>query len=337
MTAASDIEAAAADWLVRLDNLDQAEPPPAEFIAWCERDPRHRAAYLRLEAAWRKTDRLRQVRAFDRSVDADLLARSPRTAAGRRVRRLWPVAAAVSALAVGLALAAWVVGERGQVYRTGIGGFERIVLEDGSTVELDTDSEIRVRFEPGRRRVALVHGQGHFKVAHDSGRPFDVTAGATTVRAVGTAFAVRLRDPFEIEVLVTEGRVAIASQERDLSSIEIPPELPTLSAGEIAVIKPNLPRLESGKIESTDIVRQLAWTEGRLMFEGQTLGEAVAEFNRYNKRQLTIEDASVAALRVGGSFKATDPESFVVALEKSFGVRVAAAEPDVIVLARQRE
>lgn len=358
MTTASDIEAAAADWLVRLDGLDKSGPMPVEFTAWCERDPRHRAAYLRLEVAWRKADRLSHLRVLGETVDVDLLAstaggatplevaansraassqsvRSPGER-GRALFRFWPVAASVMLFAI--SLVAWVVlDQRGQVYRTGIGGFERIVLEDGSAVALNTNSEIRVRFKSDRRTISLISGQAHFKVAHDVHRPFDVIAGATIVRAVGTAFAVRLRDQQQVEVLVEEGRVAVAPLELDLKSVGLPPFLPTLGAGEVAVIKPSMPVLETQKIESQAINRRLAWKDGWLIFEGQTLREAVAEFNRYNQKQLSIADPSIAELRVGGSFDATDPESFVVALEKSFGVRASASDPAGIALVRSAQ
>jgi transmembrane sensor len=333
MTTASEIEAAAAEWLVRLDSHDDAAGPPAEFIAWCDRDPRHRAAYLRLEAAWRRADRLKSLRALDKPIDVDLLSSASRERKSPRLAR-WAIAAAAALFAVGSGLVAWVYEQQGRIYATGIGGFERVVLEDGSAVELNTDTEIRVRFDHHLRRVSLVRGQAHFKVAHEAHRPFDVRAGGTTVRAVGTAFVVRLRDRQQVEVLVSEGRVAIVSRDFPPSSIAMPPSPPTLAAGEVAVVGPSIPVLTTRKVEPADVARRLAWLEGRLMFEGQTLSEAVAEFNRYNARYLMIQDPTISDLRVGGSFKATDPESFVAALEKSFGVRVVASEPEMIALVR---
>ena len=76
----------------------------------------------------------------------------------------------------------------------------------------------------------------------------------------------------------------------------------------------------------------MAWTSGRLQFRGETLGEAVTEFNRYNRRQLRIADAALAQLRVGGTFSATDPDSFAAALASAFKLRVDASQPDAIVL-----
>jgi transmembrane sensor len=62
----------------------------------------------------------------------------------------------------------------------------------------------------------------------------------------------------------------------------------------------------------------------------------VAEFNRYNRRQITIADPAIANLRVGGSFEATDPQSFVNALEQSFGVRASVSTADAVILQGKR-
>ena len=75
-------------------------------------------------------------------------------------------------------------------------------LPDGSIVELDAQSEIAVNFEPSVRRVELVRGEALFKVQKDPNRPFIVRAGGVEVRAVGTAFDVRLGSA-AVEVFVT--------------------------------------------------------------------------------------------------------------------------------------
>jgi len=61
---------------------------------------------------------------------------------------------------------------------------------------------------------------------------------------------------------------------------------------------------------SADIERSLAWREGRIVLEGETLQEAVAEFNRYNARKLVIADPDLAAEKLVGQFRATEPLTF---------------------------
>jgi transmembrane sensor len=323
VTTASEVEAQAAGWLIRLDATGMAEDALPGFKGWCEADPRHRVAYLRLRTAWQKADSLAR--------SSQLLGLSMPSVAAKPNRRAWqrPVGLAAAILIL-VGAVGWSLATRSnwQVYSTGVGGFERAVLADGSIVELNTDTEIRIRMSRAARQVVLARGQANFKVAHDVRRPFDVLARTTTIRAVGTQFSVTLRAHEQVEVLVTEGRVSIAS--KDFQST------PTLSAGEAAIVKPSHATLESAAVKPGDISRRLSWTEGRLTFDGETLAQAVAEFNRYNRRQITITDPAIANLRVGGSFEATDPQSFVNALEQSFGVRASVSTADAIILEGKR-
>ncbi len=170
--------------------------------------------------------------------------------------------------------------------------------------------------------LRLARGEGRFQVAHDSTRPFVVTAADAAVRAVGTAFTVRLRDSSEVEVLVSEGKVAIAAP-------DVPAAAP-VSAGQAAVVLPG--RMSVSDMTPQLLERRLAWTAGRLEFRGESLAEAVAEFNRYNQRQIRLADPALGTLRVGGNFKATDPDSFAAALASAFKLHIEPAGGDSIIL-----
>ena len=306
MTPCEEAEQQASRWLVAHDTGAVFGTMAEEFQIWLEADVRHRVAYRRLEANWRRIARLQELRPLDRAPDADLLKH-------RRLRQPGVFAAAAS-IVLALLLGGYLVYQHElgwQRYKTPIGGFSRLVLDDGTLVDLNTNSELRVRFGDALREVRLVRGEGRFLVAHEATRPFVVTAAETHVRAVGTAFSVRLRDSEHVDVLVAEGSVAIASK-----SV---PSTPPLNAGEAAVVLPD--RMSVSRVEPTLMRRRLAWTAGRLEFRGETLQEAVAEFNRYNVRQLILADSSLAGLRVGGVFNATDPESFAAALASAFDLR----------------
>jgi transmembrane sensor len=244
-------------------------------------------------------------------------------------------AAAAAVAVVTVAAAVWLFVERTgwHEYATDFGGIERIVLDDGSVVHLNTNSVVRVHLTSALREIVLARGEALFKVAHDTSRPFDVHAGETTVRAVGTEFSVRLRDAREarngrndVEVLVREGRVAIDPPKKQLErATAFPPSVSTLSAGETVTISAK--RVHVQRVADADLTRKLSWVEGRLWFERETLANVVAEFNRYNRRQMVIADPAIANLRIGGGFEATDPESFMAALERTLGVR-AFPSPD---------
>ena len=315
MTTEELINQYASQWLASRDAHPTSPEDDAAFNLWLEADIRHRVAYRRLEANWTRSDRLRGLRPLDRDIDPDLL---------RTTRRRLPLALAASLVLALVVSGAFFVHEKlgWRHFETRVGDFSRIVLDDGSVIDLNTDSDLRVRIGSSRREVRLLRGEGRFQVAHDATRPFVVTAADTDVRAVGTAFSVRLRESSQIDVLVAEGTVAIASARV--------PHAPPVSAGQAAVLLPD--HMSVSRVDPQVLERRFAWTSGRLQFRGETLGEAVAEFNRYNRRHLSLADPTLAQLRVGGTFNATDPESFAAALTSAFGLKNDAANPDTITL-----
>src|SRR5207245_8435004 len=163
-------------------------------------------------------------------------------------------------------------------------------------------------------------------------RPFEVLAGGRIVRAVGTAFDVRLDHGETMEVMVTEGRVAFVDAPSPTPALGTVATTATISAGETAVAKGG--KVTVRRVTATETSRHLAWQVGELSFQGETLSEAVAEFNRYNRRKLKIEDASLRIVQIGGNFQALDVDSFVAALGRSFGITAKTAEDGSLVLTR---
>ncbi len=315
---ANDIESEAAHWLIRLEG-DPSPETRAQFDAWLAADPRNHAAYTRLKETWNRADILRRLKPLDGEVDERVLDKfgapaTPSDAPKKPKKPLLTIATLLLFLAA--SIATWITLSRSawQAYETGRGGLQRIVLADGSTAILNTDSRIRVRMNSKRREVVLERGEALFTVAHDTQRPFDVTAGGTVVQAVGTAFCVQLREQNQVDVIVTEGRVAVDPPDVSIAD----PTMANLMAGEMASVKAH--RLNVQKIDDQQITHKLAWTQGKIWFDRATLAEAVAEFNRYNRKQLVIADRAIAGLYVSGGFEATDLDRFVAALS-NFGVR----------------
>ena len=330
---ANDIESDAATWLIRLEG-DPSPQTRADFETWLAADPRHHAAFIRLQKTWSYADIVKRLRPLDGAIDEQILDKfgaqtpivDPPNPKTTRKAPLLALAASILIAAIGGGIWFFVARSGWEVYHTEFGGFQRVVLSDGSTALLNTDSRIRVRLGSSRREIVLEKGEALFTVAHDTRRPFDVTAGDTVVRAVGTAFSVRLRDQKQVDVLVTEGRVAIDPADDSLDS-KLPepvplPMLSTLTAGETVSVKAHR-QLKVQKVDDNDVTHKLAWTQGRIWFDRVTLSEAVAEFNRYNRRQLVIDDPAIAGIRVGGSFQATDLDSFIAAI-KTFNIRATA-------------
>lgn len=234
---------------------------------------------------------------------------------------------AATALA-GAATAAWRYTRDVELYRTRLGERRVVTLSDGSRVHLNTASTIEVAMEKRRRRIHLVRGEALFEVAHDTARPFLVDAGSARLRAVGTAFNVRIRESL-VELTVTEGIVAVAPNGARVRD----PGAPHIVAGDGAVIR-------SGAVAPTalnpDLLRQrTAWQDGVIELDGETLSQAVEEFNRYRGHPIVVGDPRLANLRVGGRFEVDEADKFLTALEGSFPVSaITAADGSILLVMR---
>jgi transmembrane sensor len=312
MTRANRIEAAAARWVARREAGTLEPHDAAAFEAWCAEDPRHLGALVRLEAVNASLGRVAALQGIE--PDA------------KGFKRYWIPAAAA-------ALVAGVMGLRqmsqppaspadNRIIATRLGEQYRTALKDGSLVELNTASRIAIDLEPKERRIRLVAGEAAFEVVKDPQRPFIVDTALGTVRAIGTVFSVRV--DHGLEVLVSEGVVSVERNGKQVALV---------SAGERYSITSSGNALRSSR-NPDEIKRSLVWREGKLAFAGQTLGQAAQEFNRYNVVRIEIADPIVGAMRFGGYFRATDPQGFASALEKSLPVN-AERQGDTITL-RQR-
>jgi transmembrane sensor len=303
------IEEVASDWLtLRAEGFSSAQK--REFERWCRADPRHAAAVARLEAACALLEKMPLVRA-----ELQPVVEFPVKSRGAVLAKKFPVLRAACALAAAVALAAigWWQWNRpqpsAQIYATSAGGYERVVLADGSVIELNANSEVSVDLLPNERRVALLQGEAHFTVAHDTARPFIVSAQGVAVRAVGTAFNVRLGSN-AVEVLVTEGKVAVSDagpalaaglsrSERDVRNGRPTSGSPTfLAANERALITfgqpksavpvPSAPAPVVEKITADAMREALSWQERKLVFSETPLRDVVVQFNRRNRLQLVL-------------------------------------------------
>ena len=320
-------ERAAADWLARRDGEDWNAQDEAALQAWLAECTAHRVAFLRLQAAWAETARLRALAAGQPVGTVATLAFAPRPRPRRPSRwRAGMAAACVLALAGGLGWTGWQLGGRSQAsHASAVGEVLEVALADGSRATLSSDSRLEVRMDRGERHVSVVRGEAFFEVAHEAGRPFVVEAGGYRAVAVGTRYAVR-RDADTLRVVVTEGRVRLESTpvaDGGTRPVTLLPAGSVATAGGNGVLVRSLPLDQARRF--TD------WREGFLAFDDVPLAQAAAEFNRYNTRRLELADPALAELRIGGNFRWANLDGFVGLLEQGFPVR-AERQPDRIVL-----
>jgi transmembrane sensor len=327
---AAAIEAAAAVWISRRDG-GMTEAETAAFIHWLQQDARHAEVFAELDATWKSFNRLNVARpAGAIAPNPDLLAPRRR----RSHRGLWAAAALTAAAAVVFLALAWprVPAPAGlrQNLVTAVGVLQRTELPDGSVVQVNTDSEVDVQYTATERRVRLVRGEAHFTVAKNPARPFIVSAGQVAVRAVGTAFNVRMRSS-AVEVLVTEGKVQVNDSVQGGSLMMPQPggEPPVLAAGKRAVIPTQAVTGRAAAAVTTvapaEVDRALAWQQRRLEFYDVPLREVVAEFNRYNTHQIVIDDSRLLEQRFTSTYRPDGWPEFVRLLETTYHV---AAERD---------
>jgi transmembrane sensor len=292
------IEEEAAAWALRHPIAPQEQD---EFDAWLQRNPRHRGALLRSMAGL--------------SVIGEALTPAGQDTKPRpdSISRRWMLAG------TGGALAASVAGFFGwsrlasQYVATARGEIRRLPLADGSVATINTASALRITMASESRRIALDEGQAWFQVAKDRARPFIVDAGIAQARAVGTAFSVS-RGPDGVQVAVTEGTVAVwPSDSSGMMTI--------LQAGQFADFRGGVTAPAVGSAPER-IERALAWRNGEISLENETLGEAIVQFNRYNRQQLVLADPGLAKARLVGLFKLDRPENFAAMLSASLGVDV---------------
>ena len=343
------IERDAALWLARRDAGGWTDRQQTALDAWLDASLAHRVAFLRLEAAWDETARLKTFAAGDaatRIPARGAWAQSPYFAASiddagsvrvRRTRhrkhRRWPVFAGMAAsLLVAAAIAgsfAWRDYTRVDhaAWETAMGARRVVQLPDGSTATLGSGTELRMAYSRGERDLDLAQGEAFFDVAHDAARPFVVRANGYRVTAVGTRFDVR-RDAGQLRVVVTRGLVRLQSAHDPAKPPAMLPasSIATIAGGDVAI----------SRVTVDEAREALSWRGGFVVFHRTPLAEAVREFNRYNTRRIVIADPSLDALRVGGNFRLDNSEAFVRLMQAVFPVQ-AEQRGHEIVLTRKSQ
>jgi transmembrane sensor len=333
----SDIEAEARAWLIRLDAGARESSELRELREWLGRSPLHQEAFDRAAAAWNELDGL------GRWLELNAGSREAR---GPRLLRPAVLTAAVAVTAVLIAWVAVPLWKPQAAYRaehaTSIGEVRTVSLPDGTQVQLNTATQIAVVTDRGARLVRLDSGEAWFRVAHDPDRPFVVYASRLAVRAIGTAFSLRVEDR-RVDLTVTEGRVEIASLRQAL------PESAELhlqrfdEAGSRMAVDQGQHVVYDGSIEQVSrwnppqVERSLSWRDGMLIFDNDTLSDIVSEISRYTPQKIVISDSDIQDLRFGGYFRVGDVSSILATFEEDFGLRVERIDDNLVYLSRHRD
>lgn len=322
------IDQAAAEWFVRSERGLTASEQDA-YLQWLLADARHGVAVAKHQDNWSRLDALGDWRPeHSRQPNRDLLAPEQRPILRFLVRsRQWSVPLAMAAaLAVGFFFFPRL--DRPETTPTAevalvVSPIEEQILEDGSVISLNRGAEVAIHYSAEERRVELIRGEALFKVAKNPDRPFIVQAGGIAVRAIGTAFNVRL-DANGVDVLVTEGVVGVHSVE---TVADGQPEAAPfrVSAGERTTVPlvSSAAQPEVEPVSPTQVNTLLAWQPRMLDFTAEPLAVVVNEFNRHNVPiHVALADAELAQLQVSATLRSDNIEGFIRMLESGFDVQV---------------
>ena len=314
---ARDVTAQAVDWLIERDATDAwTAENQAAFEAWLAESSAHRVAYWRLEASWSRAEIVGDMgpfRAEGRSA----------VRFGHRWMRFSQFAAGFAVIAaLGAGAITYLNNIREQVYATPLGGHRIIALADGSQIELNTDTEIRIGTGVYQRNVALVRGEAYFQVKHDNAHQFVVAAAHHRVTDLGTKFLLRTNDD-RLEVTLVDGRARIDADDGAKTHSSV------LSPGDVAVATPT--SMSVAKKPAQILANDLSWRRGMLVFDDTTLADAAQEFNRYNAEKIVIADPHAARMKISGVLMTNDLAEFLRMARNFFNLRADRRGSEIVV------
>lgn len=330
-----DIAQEAAEWVIRRDRgLSASEE--TDFTVWFAKSE-NREEFTRIAASWQSLDRLAPAPVLSAAADAIVSRANARHARHRFTVLVGGLLAAAAAVALGYFLWLRPAPVAADNFKVIASTSHEVRLPDGSIATLNGNSRIETNYTPGERRIRLVQGEALFQVAKNPDRPFYVTAGPITVRAVGTAFNVRL-GASAVEVLVTEGKVRVNDSVRGNSllppatasdhPVGTPAPEGLLIAGQRVVV--NLSAVVDDSVQArvaavapAEMEQSLAWQSTQLVFNDTSLEEVAAAFNRYNERKLALGDPALRTRKITGVFRADNLDGFTRLLEAGVDVRAA--------------
>ena len=342
------IEDQAAAWLIKLD-VDEpfSKDQLTALRAWLDTDSRHGVALAELARLWDRMDALEQL-----AVPLGRPGGQWLSSLGDYLRAPRVAAVACSVLIICVITFAFLTkptvilseGIADGTFATAVGVMEHLSLADGSRIELNTDTRLMVSYTPTERAIHLLQGEAHFVVASQKHRPFVVYTNIGAVRAVGTAFRVRVLKA-DVEVTVAEGIVdldllapkdAATGAGNSRSSPVVQQKLGKLVAGQST----RFTRIKSEpravqQMTAAQIARTLSWRNGELTLSGEPLEEVVHEVSRYTDIDIVIVDPKIRDLRIGGVFRTGETEALLDILATSFGIRITSAGDGRIELNRE--
>ena len=284
----------AGEWYL-LEQSGQATPDDlAASAQWRALDPEH-------ARAWNKVQQVSQT--------AGLL---PPALAAPVLRRPQRRIAMQVLLALMTAPAAWLLVRHEMLadYRSGVGQRRDIVLPDGGTLVLNTDSAVDLAYGSEERVLTLRRGEVLVQTRpdHAGSRPFIVATCHGRIRALGTRFIVRVDDD--------ASRVTVLDH-----AVEITPRAPSATVRVLEAGQQSRFDASHASLPAPAPLQADAWTRGMLAAQDMRLDAFALELARYRPGLLRVEP-QVAHLRLSGAFQLDDTDAVLESLVRILPVDV---------------
>lgn len=288
----------ALNWLIELEGADAQQQ--AQFQDWLAADPAHAQAFAKAEAAWNSQH------VFDAAVK---LAAPKQPSMLRRLRPHWLPLATAAVLLLGLFNFSDLPLRLKADHLTVAGERQRLELSDGSKVLLNTRSAFSSDLDDQQRVARLYEGEAFFEVPVAKGLPLEVEAGPVRMSASSTAFAVRYLNGVA-QIQVERGALNVQATKGN-SQV-------SLGAGDSLRVGPE----GFGHREKVDPNKDLAWVQGRLIFDNCPLSEVLAELRRYYPGWIVNANTRLDQVAVTGNYRLDDPVDVVRSLAQITSARL---------------
>ncbi|UDI91697.1 FecR family protein [Pseudomonas sp. IAC-BECa141] len=274
----------ALDWLIVLGSPDEEQT--RQFHAWLAADPLNGEAFAKAQAIWDGPQIAQCAK--------DLAAKPKKVPVLTRLRPHWKPLATAAVLLLGLFNFSNLPMRLQADHLTVVGERQRLQLEDGSKVLLNTNSAFSSTINDQQRVARLYQGEAFFEIPASRSQPLEIDAGPVKASVRDTAFAVRYLDGVA-QVRVQRGDVDLRAT-RDDARVR-------LSAGESIRIGPN----GFDRPAKVDAATDLAWVQGRLIFENCPLSQVLAELRRYYPGFIINTSERLADVAVTGNYRLDQP------------------------------
>lgn len=311
---AQDVRRCAAAWVQRQNFWDWSETDQVELDRWLADSASHQVAYIRAKFVWNRTGRLTALRRAPGAVE--------NSESWFNRSFLFRSAAALALVsALGFAGVRYFEVKSQTTWRTPVGRREILTLGDGSKIELNTDTVLRIA--AGQRTAWLDRGEAYFQIKHDNAHPFVLMAAGKRVVDLGTKFLVRFAAD-DLEVALVEGKARIESTKPHANA-----RTAILAPGDVALATAD--SLSIVKVPARSIEKELSWRRDLLIFDNATLADVAAELNRYNRQKLVIAGSDVAQLKIVASIPTNGVQAFTRVAKNFLGLQVEQRGDEIVI------